>query len=314
MNVKKPLVVITGPTAVGKTDISILVASQLNGEIVSADSMQVYRSMNIGTAKPTPEEMAAVRHHMIDIVEPWQEFSVAQFQRQARRCIGDILSRGKLPIVVGGTGLYINSLIYDLDFTGTVSDQRFRTELQKLARERGKEYLYDRLKKADPDTAKRLHVNDLRRIIRALEVYHCSGVPMSAHNTGMRRTAPYNPVVFGLTMQREELYRRIEKRVDRMMAEGLLDEVKDLLERGCTREMVSMQGLGYKEVIGYLEGEYTLSEAVELIKRNTRRFAKRQFTWFRRNGKIIWIDVNKIGDKDKIADMIVHNTKLNLKV
>lgn len=310
---KKPLAVIVGPTAVGKTDVSILVAKQLGGEIVSADSMQIYKFMNIGTAKPTPEEMKDVKHHMIDIVEPWQDYSVAQFQRQARRCIEGIHSRGRLPIVVGGTGLYINSLIYDLNFTNTVSDPRFRAELQKLARERGKEYLYERLKRVDPGTAKRLHVNDLRRVIRALEVYHRSGKPMSEYNTGMRDAALYNPVIFGLTMPRQELYRRIEKRVDRMMDEGLVDEVKGLLERGCTREMVSMQGLGYKEVIGYLEGEYSLSEAVELLKRNTRRFAKRQFTWFKRDDRIIWMDIHEIGDKDRTADRIVHYIKLNLK-
>lgn len=311
---KKPLIVIVGPTAVGKTDVSILVARRLDGEIVSADSMQIYKFMNIGTAKPTPEEMKDVKHHMIDIVEPWKEFSVAQFQRQARSCIEGIHSRGKLPIVVGGTGLYINSLTFDLDFANTVSDPRFRAELQKLARERGKEYLYEWLVRVDPDTAKRLHINDLRRIIRALEVYRCSGKPMSEYNTGMREAVPYNLVIFGLTMPREELYRKIEKRVDRMMDEGLVDEVKGLLARGCTREMVSMQGLGYKEVIGYLEGEYTLSEAVELLKRNTRRFAKRQFTWFKRDDRIIWIDISEIGDKEEIANSIVHYIKLNLKV
>lgn len=310
---KKPLVVIVGPTAVGKTDVSILVAERMGGEIVSADSMQIYKFMNIGTAKPTSEEMKDVKHHMIDIVEPWQDFSVAQFQRQARGCIEDIHSRGRLPVVVGGTGLYISSIIYDLDFTNTVSDQRFRAELQKLARERGKEYLYEWLKRVDPSTAKRLHVNDLRRVIRALEVYHCSGKPMSEYNTGMRDAALYNPVIFGLTLPREELYRKIEKRVDRMMDEGLVDEVKGLLERGCTREMVSMQGLGYKEVIGYLEGEYSLSEAVELLKRNTRRFAKRQFTWFKRDDRIIWMDIHEIGDKDRTADRIVHYIKLYLK-
>ena len=250
---EKPLAVIVGPTAVGKTDVSILVAKQLGRDSIRGfhANIQVHEYRN---RKTNPEEMKGVKHHMIDIVEPWQDFSVAQYQRQASDCIEGIYSRGRLPIVVGGTGLYINSLIYDLDFANTVSDPRFRAELQKLARERGKEYLYEWLKRVDPDTARRLHVNDLRRIIRALEVYHCSGKPMSEYKTGMRDAALYNLVIFGLTMPREELYRRIEKRVDRMMDEGLVDEVKGLLERGCTREMVSMQGLGYKEVIGYLEG------------------------------------------------------------
>jgi tRNA dimethylallyltransferase len=311
---KKPLVVITGPTAVGKTDISVLVAGQLGGEIVSADSMQIYKGMNIGTAKPTPSEMGGIRHHMIDVVEAWQDYSVAEYQRQARDCIEDIHRRGKLPIVVGGTGLYINAISYDLDFADTVSDQKLRTHLARMVQERGKEYLYEELKRVDPDTANRLHVNDTKRIIRALEVYYCSGRPMSAHYTGPRRQASYNLIIIGLKMDREKLYERIEKRVDKMMEDGLVAEVKGLLAKGCTREMISMQGLGYKEIIGYLEGEYTLKEAVGLLKRNTRRFAKRQFTWFRRDDRIFWIDVYQLGDKVKIANEITEYIRFRLNV
>jgi len=251
---------------------------------------------------------------MIDVVEVWQDYSVAEYQRQARGCIEDIHRRGKLPIVVGGTGLYINAISYDLDFADTVSDQKLRTHLARMVQERGKEYLYEELKRVDPDTANRLHVNDTKRIIRALEVYHCSGRPMSAHYTGLRCQASYNLIIIGLKMDREKLYERIEKRVDKMMEDGLVAEVKGLLAKGCTREMISMQGLGYKEIIGYLEGEYTLKEAVELLKRNTRRFAKRQFTWFRRDDRIFWIDVYQLGDKVKIANEITEYIRFRLNV
>ncbi len=312
---KKPLVVIAGPTAVGKTDVSILVAGQLNGEIISADSMQIYKHMNIGTAKPTPSEMGNVKHYMIDIIEPYQEFSVAEYQRMARSHIGEIHKKPGLPILVGGTGLYINSVVYNLDFANTVSDPKLRAYFDRVARERGKEYLYELLKRIDPGSALRLHANDTRRIIRALEVYYCSGKPMSAlmGNT-KHHQALYDVVFIGLRMEREELYKRIELRVDKMIADGLVNEVKRLLKNGCTREMVSMQGLGYKEIIGYLNGEYSLDEAVEILKRNTRRFAKRQFTWFRRDDRIIWMDVHKFGNMNDIAKNIIERIKFKLKV
>ncbi|MFA6670902.1 MAG: tRNA (adenosine(37)-N6)-dimethylallyltransferase MiaA [Bacillota bacterium] len=311
---KKPLLVITGPTAAGKTDVSLIVAEKLRGEIVSADSMQVYRYMNIGTAKPTTAEMKRVRHHMIDIVDPWQEFSVAEYQRLSKERIEDIQNRGRLPVVVGGTGLYINSLVYNLDFADTVSDQKFRNYLTRISEERGKEYLFEMLKRVDPGTAQRLHINDVRRVIRALEVYHCSGRPMSARTNNAESNPPYNLIMFGLRMDRERLYERIEGRVDKMIENGLVEEVEGLLEMGCTGDMVSMQGLGYKEIIGYLEGRLTLSEAIDILKRDTRRFAKRQFTWFKRDDRIIWKDVDIIGDREKIASTMIGHIKLSLEV
>jgi tRNA dimethylallyltransferase len=311
---KKPLVVITGPTATGKTDVSLLVAEEFAGEIVSADSMQVYRYMDIGTAKPTAAEMKRVRHHMIDVVDPWQEFSVAEYQRLAKYCIEDIQNRGKLPVVVGGTGLYINSLIYNLDFADTVSDKKFRGYLTRLSEERGKEYLYEMLRRVDPDTAQRLHINDTRRVIRALEIYHCSGRPMSARRDNGKADPPYDLVMFGLRMDRERLYRRIEERVDKMIEKGLVEEVKGLLKMGCTKDMVSMQGLGYKEIIGYLEERLTFSEAIGILKRDTRRFAKRQFTWFRRDDRINWKDAVGIGDRGKIVGSMIDHIKLRLEV
>lgn len=309
-----PVVVITGPTAVGKTAISLQVAKEIGAEIVSADSMQIYRYMNIGTAKPTPSEMKMVRHHMIDIKDPWQEFSVAQYQSMAKRCIEDIQNRGKVPLIVGGTGLYINSLIYNLDFADTVSDQGFRLYLLSLIEEKGKAFLYDMLKEVDPDTAQKLHMNDIRRVIRALEVYHCSGKPMSATRNGRMPNPSYDFIMFGLKMERKKLYERIETRVDKMIRAGLVDEVKHLLEIGCNAQMVSMQGLGYKEIIQYLNGECTLSEGVEVLKRNTRRFAKRQFTWFRRNDRIIWKDIGIAGERENITGEIVEYAISRLKI
>lgn len=310
---KIPLVVIVGPTAVGKTDTAIIVAQKIGGEIISADSMQIYRHMDIGTAKPNRDEMKGIKHYMIDIVNPEEEFSVADFQRIAKAYIEDINKRGKLPIVVGGTGLYINSLVYNLDFTETISDPELRENLRELARERGNEYLHEMLKRVDPEAAEKLHPNDIKRIIRALEVYHCSGKPMSQyHRTIKKEEVPYDLAMVGLRMNRKDLYRRIEQRVDKMIEEGLVEEVRELLDRGCTRDMTSMQGLGYKEIIGYLEGEYSLEEAVSILKRDTRRFAKRQFTWFGRDDRIFWIDVEKYSSREEIADLIVKYVKTKI--
>ncbi len=313
---KKPVVIIVGPTAVGKTGTSILVASGLNGEIISADSMQIYKYMDIGTAKPTREEMKGIKHYMIDMVLPDQDFTVADFQRMARTYIKHIHNKGKLPIIVGGTGLYINSLVYNLDFTETVSDPGLRKELRELAGERGNEYLHGMLEKVDAETAARLHPNDVKRVIRALEVYHCSGKPASYFHRQPQRnnTLEYNPVMIGLRMNRKDLYRRINDRVDKMIAEGLVEEVKSLLERGYAEHMPSMQGLGYKEIIYYLEGKCTLEEAVYIIKRDTRRFAKRQFTWFRRDDRIFWVDVENFDSMEDIADFIIEHVSSRLRV
>jgi len=314
IHTKIPLLVIVGPTAVGKTDTAVLVAQQIDGEIISADSMQIYRGMDIGTAKPSEEERGGIKHHLIDVADPGEEFSVADFQRIARKDIEDIYRRGRFPIVVGGTGLYINSLVYNMDFTETISNPELRENLTTIALERGNEYLHEMLKRADPETAAKLHPNDRRRIIRALEVYQCSGMPMSQYHKNVEmQTIPYDPLMIGLRMNRKELYDRIEKRVDRMMESGLVKEVQGLLDRGCSKDTVSMQGLGYKEIIGYLEGEYSLETAVEILKRDTRRFAKRQFTWFRRDDRIIWMDVENYSSKKEIADKIVDYFKSNFK-
>lgn len=291
---KKPLVVIVGPTAVGKTKLSIELAKVLNGEIVSADSMQIYRYMDIGTAKPTVEERQGIPHHMIDVIDPGQEFSVAEYQRLATQTIDDIHSRGKLPIVVGGTGLYIKSLLYPMNFTDASYDPELRKELQLQAEIMGKEYLHSKLQAVDPKTAARLHPNDVRRVIRALEVYHLTGKPMSEYDQGLEQMDyKYNVAIIGLTMDRAKLYQRINQRVDEMMKNGLLDEVKRMLEMGYTRDMISMQGLGYKELMEYLEGRVSLEEAIEVLKRETRRYAKRQLTWFRAQKDMAWVNVDE---------------------
>jgi tRNA dimethylallyltransferase len=303
---KIPVVVIVGPTAVGKTDTGVLVAQRIGGEVISADSMQIYRYMDIGTAKPTAEEMKGITHHMIDIVDPDQEFSVADFQRLAKGLIEDIHCRGLMPIVVGGTGLYVNSLVYNLDFTQTVSDPRLRKHMKEMARERGNSYIHGMLMRVDPESAAKIHPNDIKRVIRALEVYSCSGRPMSQYHRDISKTdVPYDLVMVGLMMERQDLYRRIEQRVDNMISSGLVDEVQSLLDRGYHRGMVSMQGLGYKEIIGYIYGEYSFDNAVDMLKRDTRRFAKRQFTWFNRDDRIFWIDVKNFPDRKQLGSKVI---------
>ena len=246
---KIPLVIILGPTAVGKTAISIEIAKRLNGEIISADSMQIYKYMDIGTAKPSIEEREGVPHHLLDVVYPDEPFNVSLYKDLATKTIKEIYSRGKLPIVAGGTGLYINSLIYPLDFTDAHEDKEYREKLEKEAEEKGKDWLYNKLKLVDPETAKRLHPNDVRRIIRALEVYHITGKPMSEYyGRDLRKNHQYSIVLIGLTMERNKLYDRINKRVDIMVENGLVDEVKWLMEKGYDRNLNSMQGLGYKDL------------------------------------------------------------------
>nr|PZN11739.1 MAG: tRNA (adenosine(37)-N6)-dimethylallyltransferase MiaA [Caldicoprobacter oshimai] len=312
---KKPLVVIVGPTAVGKTRLSIELAKALNGEIVSADSMQIYRYMDIGTAKPTAEERQGIPHHMMDIIDPGQEFSVAEYQRLATQAIDDIHSRNKLPIVVGGTGLYIKSLLYPMNFTDASYDQEFRKELQRQAETMGKEYLHKKLQAVDPKTAARLHPNDVRRVIRALEVYHLTGKPMSEYNQELEKMDyKYNVAMIGLTMDRAKLYERINQRVDEMIEKGLLDEVKRLLDRGYTRDMISMQGLGYKELIDYLQGRVSLEEAIYILKRETRRYAKRQLTWFRAQKDIAWVDVDQFESHEALAEWCLAYIKEKLNI
>ena len=285
-----PLLIITGPTAVGKTALSIQAAKALGGEVVSADSMQVYRHMDIGSAKVTRDEMEGVPHHLIDVLEPWEPFNVAVFQRMAREAVADIQSRGKLPIIAGGTGFYIQALLYDIDFQETEEVPEIRRELERLGAERGADYLHRMLQEVDPAAAEAIHANNQKRVIRAIEYFRLTGEKISVHNESERRKAsPYDFLYYVVTMDRQALYGRIDLRVDRMVEAGLVEEVRRLKAMGCTRDMVSMQGLGYKEILDYLDGACSLDEAVYKIKRDTRHFAKRQLTWFRRERDTRWL-------------------------
>ena len=290
---KKPLIILTGPTAVGKTDLSIQLAKAVNGEIISADSMQVYKEMNIGSAKIQPEEMKGVPHYLVDEIEPEEEFNVVRFQTMAKNAMKTIYQKGKIPVIVGGTGFYIQALLYDIDFTDTTQDLNYRRELEQLVQEKGNEYLHEMLQKVDPKAAQEIHENNRKRVIRALEYYRDTGKQISEHNEQQRqKESPYQFVYFVLNRDRQELYRRIDQRVDRMMEQGLLEEVKRLKERGCTSNMVSMKGLGYKELLDYLGGMDSHEEAVRIIKRDTRHFAKRQLTWFKREKEVNWIELD----------------------
>lgn len=297
---KKPLIILTGPTAVGKTKASIGLAKAIGGEIISADSMQVYRHMDIGSAKITKEEMADVPHYLIDVLEPEEEFHVVRFQQMARAAIADIYSRGKIPIIVGGTGFYIQALLYDIDFTENEGDSVYREKLEALAKEKGAAYLHGQLAMVDPKSAEEIHANNIKRVIRALEFYHQTGQKISEHNERERqKESPYQFCYFVLNDRRECLYERIDQRVDQMIRNGLVQEVQTLKERGCTKQMVSMQGLGYKEIFSYLEGDCSLEEAVYIIKRDTRHFAKRQLTWFKRERDVIWVQKDELNYDDK---------------
>lgn len=288
---KKPLIILTGPTAVGKTKASIGLAKAVGGEIISADSMQVYRHMDIGSAKITPEEMCGVPHHLIDVLEPEDEFHVVRFQQMAKEAMKDIYRRGKIPILVGGTGFYIQAVLYDIDFTENENDDSYRKALEELAEKEGAEALHAMLRKVDEEAADKIHANNVKRVIRALEYYHETGEKISEHNEVERKKeSPYQFAYFVLNDERARLYERIDQRVDEMVRSGLVEEVQALKQRGCSSEMVSMQGLGYKEILAYLGGAYNLEEAVRIIKRDTRHFAKRQITWFKRERDVIWID------------------------
>ncbi|MBI5188993.1 MAG: tRNA (adenosine(37)-N6)-dimethylallyltransferase MiaA [Nitrospirae bacterium] len=279
-----------GPTAVGKTQTAILLAKNLDTEIISADSMQIYRGMDIGTAKPSKDEREVVRHHMIDIVEPTEDFSVGEYLRRAREVIKELSGKGKIPLIVGGTGLYIKALTRGL-FEGPKRDKEFRRIMELDEEKHGKGYLHNRLKEIDPLAASKIHPSDIRRIIRALEVYHSEKRPITELQENKTVSHGYNPMKIGLTMDRKELYRRIERRVDWMVSEGLENEVRALINRGCHEGMTSMQGLGYRHFLRYFKGEYGLDEAIRLLKRDTKRYAKRQFTWFRKEAGIEWIDI-----------------------
>ena len=288
---KKPLVILTGPTAVGKTKASIGLAKAIGGEIISADSMQVYKQMDIGSAKIKPSEMDGIPHYLVDILEPDEEFHVVLFQQMAKQAIQKIYEKGKIPILVGGTGFYIQAVLYDIDFSENEKDTSYREELEKLAQTKGAEYLHDRLREVDEKSAQDIHANNVKRVIRALEYFHQTGEKISEHNEEQRKkVSPYNFSYFVLNDERAHLYERINLRVDQMINEGLVREVHSLKEKGYTRDMVSMQGLGYKEMLDYLDNKCSLEEAVEIIKRDTRHFAKRQITWFKRESDVTWID------------------------
>ncbi|MCF2682825.1 tRNA (adenosine(37)-N6)-dimethylallyltransferase MiaA [Faecalicatena contorta] len=308
---KKPLVVLTGPTAVGKTKASIGLAKAIGGEIISADSMQIYRHMDIGSAKILPEEMEGVPHYLIDELEPSEEFHVVRFQQMAKAAMKKIYSHGNIPIIVGGTGFYIQALLYDIDFTETREEDGYRRELEVYADSKGAVYLHDMLRRVDPKAAEEIHANNVKRVIRALEYYHQTGKRISEHNENERKKeSPYQFVYFVLNDDRKNLYQRIDMRVDQMMRQGLVAEVRHLREMGCTRDMVSMQGLGYKEILAYLDGECTLEEAIYIIKRDTRHFAKRQITWFKRERQVTWIDKEQYAyDEERILNAMIQYTK-----
>ncbi len=307
---KKPLIILTGPTAVGKTALSIGLAKAIGGEIISADSMQVYRGMDIGTAKIRPDQMQGIPHHLIDILDPKEPFHVAAFQEYCNRCIQEIYDRKRIPILVGGTGFYIQAVLYDIAFTQTQTDETYRKQLQKIADEQGADTLHRRLAEIDPEAAGQIHPHNVKRVIRALEYYQQTGRKISEHNEEERhKTSPYHFCYYVLRLPREILYDRINKRVDQMRQEGLEAEVQRLLDEGCTRDMVSMQGLGYKEMIQALDGEITIQEAYDKIKQETRHFAKRQFTWFRRERDVQWLDKDRFADEQALLDYCIDDLK-----
>ena len=305
---KRPLVVLTGPTAVGKTGLSIQLAKCINGEIISADSMQVYKGMDIGSAKITEEEMCGVPHHLIDVLEPWEEFNVVVFQQKCKECMEGIYERGHIPILAGGTGFYIQAVLRDIDFAENEEGSEYRRMLEALAAEKGAEHLHQMLLEVDPKAAEAIHANNVKRTIRALEYYHLTGEKISDHNEReATKENAYNACYFVLNDERSLLYERIEQRVDEMLENGLVEEVRRLVENGCTRDMVSMQGLGYKEIVDYLEGRCTLEEAIYVIKRDTRHFAKRQLTWFKREKEVIWVDKQAFSyDNQKILQFMMR--------
>lgn len=296
---KKKLLIIAGPTAVGKTNLSIKLAKELNGEIVSTDSMQIYKYMDIGSAKITKEEMEGIPHHMIDVVDPETPFSVAEYKNMALKCIEDIISRNKLPILVGGTGLYINALTCNMNFTEAESDEEYRKELELLAEEHGNEYIHNMLKDIDPISYKEIHYNNRKRVIRALEVYKLTNKPFSSFNSGEEfYNGPYDVKYYVLNMNREKLYERINLRVDIMIENGLIDECIKLKDMGYNSLMQSMQGIGYKEVLYYLDNKITYDKAIEMIKQGSRNYAKRQLTWFRRDPRAIFMNKDELSENE----------------
>lgn len=306
---KRNLIVIAGPTAVGKTAISVKLAKKFQGEIISADSMQIYRHMDIGSAKISETEMEGIPHYMINIVDPWENFSAAEFKVLAEKHINLIEANGKTPMLVGGTGLYINSIICNYSFTEANKDDEYRCYLEKLADTNGKVHLYNMLQEIDPITAAELHPNNLKRVIRALEVYKLTGKPLSQYKVddSQQFNIPFNLYYYVLNMNRSVLYERINKRVDIMLEKGLIDEVRKLVDMGCTADMQSMKGIGYKEILYYLQGKLTLDDAIEMIKQGSRNYAKRQLTWFRKDSRARWINKEDFTSEDDIVNYILED-------
>ena len=308
---KQPLIILTGPTASGKTALSVELAKRIGGEIISADSMQVYRHMDVGSAKVTAEEMDGVPHHLIDVLDPQDAFNVVVFQEMAKKAMEEIYRNGHIPIVAGGTGFYIQALLNDIDFTENDGDTEYRQSLEKLAAEQGANVLHEKLRAVDPASADAIHANNVKRVIRALEFYEQTGKRISEHNEEERqKESPYNFAYYVLNMDRARLYSRIDMRVDKMVEDGLVEEVEKLKSMGCTRDMVSMQGLGYKEILDYLAGECSLEEAIYILKRDTRHFAKRQLTWFKREKEVSWLTQEEFDfDREKILAWMVDDLK-----
>lgn len=296
----RKIIVVAGPTAVGKTEYAIEVAKAVNGEIVSCDSMQLYKYMDIGSAKPTAEERAQVYHYLVDEIDPKYAFSVVEYQKMAKEAIEEIFAKGKVPVIAGGTGLYLNSLLYEMDFGSTEADPVFRKKLEDLAEAEGVDAVHDLLKEKDPEAAERIHPNNLKKVIRALEAVESNG-KVGDFNSVQKKVEDYDVIMVALNRDREELYDRINRRVDILVDMGLLDEVKGLMDMGFTSDDIAMKGIGYKEIIDHLNGEYDLETAIELVKRNTRRYAKRQITWFKRYKDMKWFNLSEEGLEDVIS-------------
>ena len=306
----KNLVILTGPTAVGKTSLSINLAKAINGEIISADSMQIYKKMDIGTAKVMPEEMDGIKHYLIDVIEPTEDFHVVKFKQMVEAAIDEIYAKGKIPIICGGTGFYIQAILYDIDFTENEIDKNYRKSLEAFAKEMGNEALHEKLNAIDPESAKAIPAANVKRVIRAIEYFEQTGEKFSVHNaTQKEKNSPYNFAYFVLNDDRQLLYNRIDARVDKMIADGLVSEVKSLLASGVRKGMTAMDGIGYKELLDYLEGDGSLDDAISLIKQKSRNYAKRQLTWFRREKEVIWLDKTVLNSDDLLLDTILSNLK-----
>ena len=309
MKKSRTVIIVAGPTAVGKTKYAIEVAKAFQGEIISADSMQIYKYMDIGSAKPTKEELSQAKHYLVDEIDPRVEFSVAEYQLLAKKYIDNVFQENKTPIISGGTGLYLNSLIYDMDFSVMPKQEDFRKELEQEAKLYGVEHVHNRLKAIDPAAADRIHPNNIKKVIRAIEVFETTGEGIREFQESFIPTVDYNCILIGLTRDREELYRRIEIRVDQLMEAGLVKEIESLLEKGLTEDSISMKGIGYKEIIAYLHGEYDLDEAVRLVKQNTRRYAKRQMTWLRRYQDMSWFNLSEYVSEEKALSAIFEEIR-----